>query len=174
MVAGVYHLIMVSERDLRVTTSLPTLSNGQTCGSILPPERTCVLRGIYNFISIGQLSARQVVPTTAEGQSHGKENIFPHMNRSYELGFIIPSSVQESETKSVIEVVKNWITDLGGEVTNVDYWGRRRLAYPIEDFREGYYVFFRMDYPTESLSELERNLKLSDQVIRHLVVRLDE
>jgi small subunit ribosomal protein S6 len=96
------------------------------------------------------------------------------MNRSYELGFIIPSNIQESDTKSVIDVVKTWVTDLGGEVTNVDYWGRRRLAYPVEDFREGYYVFFTMDYPTESLGELERNLKLSDQVIRHLVVRLDE
>ena len=96
------------------------------------------------------------------------------MNRSYELGFIIPSNIQESDTKSVIEAVQTWVKDLGGEVTNVDYWGRRRLAYPIEDFREGYYVFFRMDYPTENLGELERNLKLSDQVIRHLVVRLDE
>jgi small subunit ribosomal protein S6 len=96
------------------------------------------------------------------------------MNRSYELGFIIPSNVQESETKSVIEVVKNWVKDFGGEVTNVDYWGRRRLAYPIEDFREGYYVFLTMDYPTDRLGDLERNLKLNDQVIRHLVVRLGE
>jgi small subunit ribosomal protein S6 len=96
------------------------------------------------------------------------------MKRSYELGFIIPTSVQESETKSVMEVVKTWITDFGGEVTNVDVWGRRRLAYPIEDFREGYYVFFKMDYPTDRLGDLERNLRLSEQVIRHLVVRLDE
>jgi small subunit ribosomal protein S6 len=96
------------------------------------------------------------------------------MKRSYELGFIIPSSVQESETKSVMEVVKTWIKDFGGEVTDVDVWGRRRLAYPIEDFREGYYVFFKMDYPTDRLGDLERNLKLSEQVIRHLVVRLDE
>jgi len=96
------------------------------------------------------------------------------MNRSYELGFIIPSNIQEPETKSVIEVVKGWVNEFGGEVTNVDYWGRRRLAYMIDDFREGYYVFFTMEYPTESLGELERNLKLSDQVIRHLVVRLDE
>jgi small subunit ribosomal protein S6 len=96
------------------------------------------------------------------------------MKRSYELGFIIPSSVQESETKSVMEVVQTWIKDFGGEVTDVDVWGRRRLAYPIEDFREGYYVFFKMDYPTDRLGDLERNLRLSEQVIRHLVVRLDE
>lgn len=96
------------------------------------------------------------------------------MNRSYELGFIIPSNIQEPETKAVIETVTTWVKDFGGDVTNVDYWGRRRLAYPIQDFREGYYVFLKLDYPTDRLGELERNLRLSDQVLRHLVVRLDE
>jgi small subunit ribosomal protein S6 len=90
------------------------------------------------------------------------------------LGFIIPSNIQEPEAKSVIETVTTWVKDFGGDVTNVDYWGRRRLAYPIADFREGYYVFLKLDYPTNRLSDLERNLRLSDQVIRHLVVRLDE
>jgi small subunit ribosomal protein S6 len=96
------------------------------------------------------------------------------MQRSYELGFIIPSSVNESDTQAVIELVAEWIKDLGGEVTHIDYWGRRRLAYPIQDFREGYYVFLQMDFPTEGLPELERNLKLNERIIRHLVVRLDE
>ncbi len=96
------------------------------------------------------------------------------MKRPYELGFIIPSSVLEQDTKRVIEMVKGWVEDLGGEVTNVDYWGRRRLAYPIEDYREGYYVFLLMDFPTEQIKELERRIKLNDQIIRHLVVRQDE
>lgn len=96
------------------------------------------------------------------------------MNRAYELGFIIPISVHESETKTVIEMVQSWIKDLGGEVTNVDYWGRRRLAYLVQDYREGYYVFLQMNFPTNKVGELENNLKLNDQVIRHLVVRLDE
>jgi len=96
------------------------------------------------------------------------------MKRSYELGFIIPSSIQEVDTRSVIATVQSRVEELGGEVTNVDYWGRRRLAYPIEDFREGYYVFFQMAYPTNQIAELERTLKLNDQVLRHLVVRLDE
>ncbi|GAB4414888.1 MAG: 30S ribosomal protein S6 [Anaerolineae bacterium] len=96
------------------------------------------------------------------------------MNRAYELGFIIPSNVTEAETDSVIDTVKGWIESLGGEVTNTDKWGRRRLAYPIDDYREGYYVFLRMDMPPAKVSELERNLLLSDKVIRHLVVRLDD
>lgn len=96
------------------------------------------------------------------------------MKRSYELGFIIPSNVQEADTKAVIDEVRGWIEAAGGAVTNVDYWGRRRLAYPIDDYREGYYVFLRMEYPTLQLSELERTMQLNERIIRHLVVRLDE
>ncbi len=96
------------------------------------------------------------------------------MNRAYELGFIIPSNVSEADTQSVINTVKGWIEGFGGQVTNVDYWGRRRLAYTIDDFREGYYVFVQMDFPPVQINELERNLLLSDRIIRHLVVRLDE
>jgi small subunit ribosomal protein S6 len=96
-----------------------------------------------------------------------------HMKREYELGIVIPSSVLEQDTQAVIEGVKTQVATLGGEVTNVDYWGRRRLAYPIQDFREGYYAFLMMEFPTEQLPELERLLHLNDQVIRHLVVRPD-
>lgn len=96
------------------------------------------------------------------------------MNRLYELGFIIPISVQESETQNVITMVQEWITNLGGNVVKVDFWGRRRLAYPIQDYREGYYVFLHMEFPPRQLNELERSLRLNDRVIRHLVVRLDE
>jgi small subunit ribosomal protein S6 len=107
-------------------------------------------------------------------QAHGKE-LFPTiMNRPYELGFIIPSSVPETETQAVVTQVQEWIKTYGGTVTKVDYWGRRRLAYPIQDFREGYYVFLQMDYPTQNLGDLEHNLRFSDKIIRHLVVRLDE
>jgi small subunit ribosomal protein S6 len=96
------------------------------------------------------------------------------MNRAYELGFIIASNVQEAETQTVIGTVRGWVEQLGGEVTNVDQWGRRRLAYPIEDFRDGYYVFFKMDFPPQQVNELERNLRLAEHVLRHLVVRLDD
>ncbi|MBN1200240.1 MAG: 30S ribosomal protein S6 [Anaerolineae bacterium] len=96
------------------------------------------------------------------------------MNRKYELGFIIPTSVQESETQAVINDVREWIQGHEGTITNVDFWGRRRLAYPIQDFREGYYVFLQMEFPAQKLSELEHSLWFDERVLRHLVVRLDE
>mgnify|MGYP005843144575 CR=1 FL=1 len=96
------------------------------------------------------------------------------MNRAYELGFIIPSNVTEADIPSVIETVRGWIENLGGTVTDENRWGRRRLAYPIDDYREGYYVFLQMEMPPSKVSELERNLLLSERIIRHLVVRLDD
>lgn len=96
------------------------------------------------------------------------------VNRQYELGFIIPSNVAEPDTQTVISTVQEWIEKNEGSVTKVDYWGRRRLAYPINDFREGYYVFLQMEYPTQRLNELERSLQLDDRILRHLIVRLDE
>ncbi|HML24761.1 MAG TPA: 30S ribosomal protein S6 [Aggregatilinea sp.] len=96
------------------------------------------------------------------------------MNHEYELGFIIPISVPETEVPAVVTTVREWVEALQGTVTNVDNWGRRRLAYPIDDYREGYYVFFKMSYPPQAVPELERQMHLSDRIIRHLVVRLDE
>ncbi|MBN2303824.1 MAG: 30S ribosomal protein S6 [Anaerolineae bacterium] len=96
------------------------------------------------------------------------------MKRPYELGFIIPSNVQEADTKVVIDEVRGWVEAAGGEVTHVDYWGRRRLAYPVQEFREGYYTFLQMNFPTENLNDLEYNLKLGERVIRYLIVRTDE
>jgi small subunit ribosomal protein S6 len=82
--------------------------------------------------------------------------------------------VPESDTQAVIGMVQELIESRGGAVTKVNFWGRRRLAYPINEIREGYYVFLNMDYPPQQLVELERSLHLNDRVIRHLVVRLDE
>jgi small subunit ribosomal protein S6 len=96
------------------------------------------------------------------------------INRQYELGFIIPSNVTESDTQTIIATVQEWIEKNEGSVTKVDYWGRRRLAYPINDCREGYYIFVLMDYPTQRLGELEHNLHFDERILRHLIVRLDE
>ncbi len=96
------------------------------------------------------------------------------MNRLYELGFLIPSNVPEPETQTVIALIQSWIEERSGTVTKIDYWGKRRLAYPINEFREAYYVFLHMDYPSAKLNELDYNLRLHERILRHLIVRLDE
>jgi small subunit ribosomal protein S6 len=60
-----------------------------------------------------------------------------------------------------------------GEVTSVDVWGRRALAYPIDNHREGIYVLFQAKMPPSALSELERNLKLSEEIIRYLLIKVE-
>lgn len=94
--------------------------------------------------------------------------------RKYELVFIIRPDVAEEAVTAAIEQVKQWITAQSGEVQRVEQWGRRRLAYPINDQREGHYVLFNLMLAPQAIDEVERNLKLSDVILRHLLVRVEE
>jgi len=92
---------------------------------------------------------------------------------NYEFTFIVHPDVEDEGITGVTDKVSQFITTGGGQVTNVNHWGRRRLAYPIQKQREGYYVLMQVQLDPESINELERNLKLTEQVIRYLLVRVD-
>jgi small subunit ribosomal protein S6 len=94
--------------------------------------------------------------------------------RNYEFTFIVHPDVEDEGLAGVTEKVGQFITDGGGRVTSVDHWGRRRLAYPIQKQREGYYVLMQVQLDPRSIGELERNLKLTEEVIRHLLVRVED
>lgn len=94
--------------------------------------------------------------------------------RKYELVFIVRPDVVEEAVTAAIEQVKQWVTAQSGEVQRVEQWGRRRLAYPINDQREGHYVLFNLMLAPQAIDEVERNLKLSDVILRHLLVRVEE
>ena len=94
--------------------------------------------------------------------------------RSYELTFIVRPDVSEEALNNVIEQVQGWITAEGNEVVRVDRWGRRRLAYPINNQREGHYILIEAAMAIETLGEIERNLKLSDAIMRYLLVRAED
>ncbi len=91
--------------------------------------------------------------------------------RDYEMVFILHPRLDEEGVASAIEQVTNWIVSSGGEVIETEPWGRRRLAYPIQKQLEGYYVVQRLRMAPEAVAELERNLRLSEDVMRHLIVR---
>lgn len=93
--------------------------------------------------------------------------------RDYELVYIIRPTVDEEGVTNVVESVSGLVKAGDGEVTSVDVWGRRTLAYPINNHREGVYVLSRVKMPPSALTELERNLKLSEEIIRYLLVRVD-
>ena len=93
--------------------------------------------------------------------------------RPYELVVVINPDIQEEAVTQMAERVGKYITDLGGEIENQDIWGRRRLAYPIKRYIEGSYVLthFQLD-PTVS-SNLEANLRVNEDVLRHILIRRD-
>ena len=95
------------------------------------------------------------------------------MNR-YELTYIIDTALEENARKELIEKFSGLITANGGEIEKVDEtWGKRRLAYAINDKVEGYYVLVTMKAPAELPRELERNLEIYDSVLRYLIVKLE-
>jgi small subunit ribosomal protein S6 len=82
--------------------------------------------------------------------------------------------MEEEAIKAMVERFSNLIVSEGGEIENIDEWGKRRLAYPIQDFREGYYVLMNFKADPQLPSELERNYKITDEVIRYIIIRDDE
>jgi small subunit ribosomal protein S6 len=94
--------------------------------------------------------------------------------REYELTFIVRSDVEEADLTAVIDRVKGLVTDNGGEVVKLDLWGTRRLAYPIKHVREGQYVFMVTQLPPQSVTEVDRGIKLTEDILRHLFVRVEE
>jgi small subunit ribosomal protein S6 len=95
------------------------------------------------------------------------------VRRDYELGFILNPEVSEEETRALLERVEQIVATYGGQIVKINQWGRRRLAYPIERHRDGFYVFIDMILTPETVAELERTLTVSEIVLRHMVKRRD-
>lgn len=95
--------------------------------------------------------------------------------RDYEVLYIIDSTLEEEAIKAAVEKFSGIVTANGGTVQSVDEWGRRRLAYPIDYKTEGYYVLMYFNSAPEFPTELERNFKISDEILRYMVtVREDD
>ncbi|MDR2771589.1 MAG: 30S ribosomal protein S6 [Clostridiales Family XIII bacterium] len=92
---------------------------------------------------------------------------------NYELMFIIAAALDDSVKEATIETVKEIISS-GGEVVQTDVWGIRKLAYPIKKKNEGYYAVILFKAPADLPKELDRRLRISDNVIRHLIINKDE
>lgn len=95
------------------------------------------------------------------------------MNK-YEVVYIIDPAVEEEARKELIAKFNTLITENGGNVDKVEEWGKRRLAYAIDYKTEGYYVLVNFQAESELPKELERNLQISDSIIRYQVIRLLE
>ncbi|MBA7621792.1 30S ribosomal protein S6 [subsurface metagenome] len=93
--------------------------------------------------------------------------------RDYELVVIINPELADDAVDGIIDNVSRLVTQNGGTVDDVERWGKRKLAYPIKHFLEGNYVLARCKMKPASGKELEASLRISEEVLRHLLVRLD-
>lgn len=91
----------------------------------------------------------------------------------YELMFIIDPALDEEKKNAAVEKVQNLISS-NGELGETDVWGMRKLAYPIDKKTDGYYVVIEFQAETDFPKELDRRLRISDDVIRHMVVNKEE
>jgi len=90
----------------------------------------------------------------------------------YELAFIVSPEVAEESLENTINSVSQFITGRDGVISDVEKWGKRKLAYPLEQFLEGHYVLARFKMSPARCKELEANLKISEQILRHLLIKL--
>ena len=96
------------------------------------------------------------------------------MNRTYEIMFIVRPDVEEADLDKLIEGFSRNITAGGGEVKSVEKMGRRRLAYTVRKFNDGFYVLLTVAAPGSLIGEIERRLRVSEPVIKFITVRMDE
>lgn len=94
--------------------------------------------------------------------------------RDYELVMVVSPDAGDEGFPATVERVSNFIQERGGQIKDVDQWGRRRLAYPIGRFTEGFYAVTHFSLEPNQVRALEGNLDLAEDVLRHLVVRYEE
>ena len=92
----------------------------------------------------------------------------------YEMMYIVRPELDEETVAAAIAKVSDLVTTNGGEVAKAEPWGRRRLAFPIKQCRDGQYVLMQFKLDPAALAEVERTLRISEDVIRYLVIRLDD
>jgi small subunit ribosomal protein S6 len=93
--------------------------------------------------------------------------------RRYELMLVLRPDAPEDRIQAILEKTTRHVTDTGGQIVKTAPWGRRRLAYQIDRYREGSYHILHFDAAPESIVDLERTLLITEEVLRHLVVRVD-
>jgi len=95
------------------------------------------------------------------------------MNK-YELAVVVSAKIEDDERAATLEKVKSLITKNGGTITNVDEWGKKRLAYEVQKMREAFYYFIQFDAESTAPAEIENRVRLMENVVRYLCVRADE
>ena len=92
------------------------------------------------------------------------------MNK-YELALVVNAKIEDEARTATVDKVKGIIEKFGGTITNVDEWGKKKLAYEIQKMSEGFYYFIQFEAPETCPAELERHVRIMDNVLRYLIVK---
>ncbi len=95
------------------------------------------------------------------------------MNK-YELAVVVSAKVDDDERAATLEKAKALVERFGGKITNVDDWGKKKLAYEIQKMKEAFYYFIQFEAESSAPAEIESRIRITDNVIRYLCVRQDE
>ena len=95
------------------------------------------------------------------------------MNK-YELAVVVSAKIEDEERAATVDKVKALIERFGGQITNVDEWGKKRLAYEVQKMKEAFYYFVQFDAEATAPAEIESRIRIVDNVVRYLCVRQDE
>ncbi len=92
----------------------------------------------------------------------------------YELAVVVSANIEDDARTATVDKVKALVERFGGSITEVDEWGKKKLAYEIQKMKEAYYYFIRFDAEATAPSEIENRIRIMDNVLRFLCVRQDE
>lgn len=95
------------------------------------------------------------------------------MNK-YELAIAVSAKIEDDERAATIDKVKAYVERSGGQITNVDEWGKKRLAYEVQHMKEAFYYFIQFDAESKAPAEIENNVRIMENVVRFLCVRQEE
>ena len=95
------------------------------------------------------------------------------MNK-YELAVAVSAKIEDDERAATIDKVKAYVERFGGQITNIDEWGKRRIAYEVQHMKEAFYYFIQFDAEPAAPAEIEDNIRIMENIVRFLCVRQDE
>ncbi len=89
----------------------------------------------------------------------------------YELALVVSAKIEDEERAAIVDKCKSYVERFGGTITNVDEWGKKKLAYEIQHMKEGFYYFVKFDAETTAPAQIENQIRLVENVLRFLIVK---
>ena len=120
------------------------------------------------------IKTRDISIILAPGRSGARDQKEVESMNKYELAVVVSAKIEDDERAEVLNKVKALIERFNGQITNVDEWGKKRLAYDVQKMKEAFYYFIQFDADSKTPAEIESRIRIMDHVIRYLCVKQNE